>query len=153
MSSARAPILGAWSRRTLAALAEVVLPGPASGAPPMDGARVADFVDEFVFHMPTLLRLLFPIGLALLDLGAFVAGPSLVPFSFMRSPERRRRYIARWVHSPVMLFRELIKGVKGVVLFGYYSDPRVAAHIGYDPEPFARLVATERLRRHGHDLH
>jgi hypothetical protein len=98
--------------------------------------------------MPKLLRVLFPVGLLLLELGALVLAPSLVPFSYM-SRARRERYLRGWVHSRFMLFRELIKGVKGLCLFAYYSDPRVAAYLGYEHEPHVQLVKAERLRRFG----
>src|SRR6516164_5556690 len=76
------PVLGPWSRRIVRALAEVVLP-LSDEAPPLPLDEVVRFVDSFVPKMPTLLRLLFPVGLLLLELGAFVLGPSLVPFSAM----------------------------------------------------------------------
>ncbi len=142
--------LGPWSRRTLRALAEVVLPHVA-GAPEVSTAEVVDFVDDWVFYMPRLFRLLFPVGLMLLELGAFVLGPSLVPFSFM-SEKRRARYVNSWVHAGWQLRRDLIKGVKGLVLVKYYSDPKVCAYLGYQVEEHVQLVTAERLKRHGHEL-
>jgi hypothetical protein len=145
-----APVLGRWSRRVVRALAEVVLP-PDSDAPRVPLDEVVRFVDSFVPKMPTLLRLLFPIGLMLLELGAFFLGPSLVPFSAM-SLARRRRYVDSWVRARWRLQRDLIKAVKGLCLFCYYSDPRVAASLGYQVEEHVTLVAAERLRRHARDL-
>jgi hypothetical protein len=87
----------------------------------------------------------------LLELGAFFFGPSLLPFSLM-SPRRRERYIDGWVHAGWRLRRDLIKAVKGFVLLAYYSDPEVAAFLGYAVEEHARLVSAQRLVRHGHDL-
>ncbi len=101
-----------------------------AGAPPPDLAAIVDFADDWVRYMPRLFRLLFPVGLMLLELGAFWFGPSLVPFSFM-SLERRRRYVLGWAHGPSALRRDLIKGVKGLCLFAYYSDARVSAQLGY----------------------
>jgi hypothetical protein len=142
--------LGAWSRRIVRALVEVVLPdGP--DAPEVATVEVVDFVDEWVPYMPRLLRLLFPVGLLLLELGAFVLAPSLTPFSFM-SVERRRRYVDGWVHARWRLRRDLIKGIKGLCLLAYYSDARVCRALGYAVEEHVELVKTERLRRHAHQL-
>jgi hypothetical protein len=144
------PVLGAWSRRIVRALAEVVLP-MSDDAPPLPLDDVVRFVDSFVPKMPTLLRLLFPVGLLLLELGAFVLGPSLLPFSAM-SLARRRRYVDGWVRARWRVRRDLIKAVKGLCLLCYYNDPRVARSLGYHVEEHVTLVAAERLRRHAHDI-
>jgi hypothetical protein len=142
--------LGAWSRRVVRALAEVVLPD-GGDAPTVPTSHVVDFVASYVPHMPTLLRLLFPIGLMMLELGAFVLGPSLVPFSAM-SLARRRRYVDGWVHGGWRIRRDLIKAVKGLCLLAYYSDPRVRARLGYAVETHVADVSAERLRRHAANI-
>jgi hypothetical protein len=144
------PTLGAWSRRVVRALAEVVIPIN-DEAPPLPLDDVVHFVDSFVPKMPTLLRLLFPVGLMLLELGAFVLGPSLVPFSAMPLA-RRRRYVDGWVRARWRLRRDLIKAVKGLCLLCYYSDSRVARSLGYAVDEHVNLVAAERLRRHAGDI-
>ncbi len=148
-TSAR-PALGAWSRRVLRALAEVVLPD-GNDAPTIPNERVVDFVDSFVPFMPRLLRLLFPVGLMMLELGAFVLAPSLLPFSSM-SLARRRRYIDGWIHARWRLRRDLIKAVKGLCLFAYYSDARVAARLGYAVEAHVADVSAARLVRHAANI-
>jgi hypothetical protein len=142
--------LGPWSRRIVRALAEVVQP-LGEGAPALPLDEYARFVDSFVPHLPRLLALAFPVGLLLLELGAFVLGPSLVPFSAMPLP-RRRRYVDGWVHARWRLRRDLIKAVKGLCLLAYYSDPRVGARLGYAVDAHVAHVSTERLRRHARDL-
>jgi hypothetical protein len=144
------PALGAWSRRVVRALAEVVLPEGAD-APTLPTSEVVAFVDGFVPHMPRLLRLLFPVGLMMLELGAFFLGPSLTLFSAMSLP-RRRRYVDGWVHARWRLRRDLIKAVKGLCLFAYYSDARVAARLGFAVESHVADVSAERLRRHAANL-
>ena len=143
-------VLGAWSRRVVRALAEVVQP-VGNDAPALPLEDYVRFVDSFVPHMPRLLRLLFPVGLMMLELGAFLLGPSLVPFSSM-SLARRRRYVDSWVHARWGLRRDLIKAVKGLCLFAYYSDKRVGARLGYAVEEHVALVSAERLRRHAGDI-
>jgi hypothetical protein len=121
------------------------------GAPSLALDEYARFVDSFVPHLPRLLALMFPVGLLLLELGAFVLGPSLVPFSAM-SLERRRRYVDGWVHARWRLRRDLIKAIKGLCLLAYYSDPRVGGRLGYTVDAHLAHVSTERLRRHARDL-
>ena len=142
--------LGRWSRRIVRALAEVVLPD-GSDAPALPSGEIVAFVDSFVPYMPRLLRLLFPVGLMMLELGVFVLGPSLVPFSAM-SLARRRRYIDGWVHARWRLRRDLFKAVKGLCLFAYYSDARVKARLGYAVEAHVADVSAERLRRHAANI-
>jgi hypothetical protein len=139
--------LGAWPRRVLRAVAEVVTP-KGEGAPEVGADELVAFADDWVRYMPRLFRWLFPLGLMMLELGALVLAPSLVPFSFM-SLERRRRYLAAWATSRSQLRRDLIKGVKGLFLFRYYSDARVTAALGYHVDEHVALVKSERLKRHG----
>jgi hypothetical protein len=142
--------LGPWSRRVVRAVAEVVTPH-VDGAPEVETDRIVNFIDDWVPHMPRLFRLLFPVGLMLLELGAFVLGPSLVPFTLMRRA-RRERYVRAWVSARWHLQRDLIKALKGLCLLCYYSDPRVGKHLGYQVEEHVQLVKAERLRRYGHEL-
>jgi hypothetical protein len=146
----RAQALGPWSRRVVRALAEVVQP-TGEGAPALPLEHFVRFVDDYVPHMPRLLRLLFPVGLMLLELGAFVLAPSPLPFSAM-SLARRRRYVDGWVHARWRIRRDLIKAVKGLCLLAYYSDPRVGGRLGYAVDAHVNHVSAERLRRHARDL-
>ena len=146
----QAQALGPWSRRVVRALAEVVQPS-GEGAPALPLETFVRFVDDYVPHLPRLLRLLFPVGLMLLELGAFVMGPSLVPFSVM-SLAQRRKYVDGWVHARWRIRRDLIKAVKGLCLLAYYSDPRVGGRLGYGVETHVNHVSAERLRRHARDL-
>ncbi len=134
------------SRRTMATLAEVVLPR-GQGAPEVSTDTVVALADSFAREMPRLLRVLFPIGLFLLEWGALLLGPSLVPFSLM-TQQRRERYVMSWVHSRSHIRRDLIKGVKGLVLLCYYADARVCAYLGYAVEEHVTLVKAERLKRY-----
>ncbi len=138
--------LSSGSRRTMRALASVVMPHE-DGAPRVSTDAVIELVEGFARQMPRLLRVLFPIGLWLLEWGALVLGPSLVPFSSM-SLARRERYVMSWVRSRSHIRRDLIKGVKGLVLICYYSDPQVTKLLGYAVEEHVQLVKSERLRRH-----
>jgi hypothetical protein len=142
-------ILGKRSRRVLRALAEVV--APRAPGLVVDPESLVDVADSICAEMPRFLQLLMPIGLLLIEFGTwFWAG------TFRRCSRldlaRRERYVRGWVQSRWAMRRDLIKGVKGLILLGFYSDPRVMELIGYRPEPHGKLVAAERLVRHGHDL-
>lgn len=145
--------LGRYFQKIIRALVEVVLPRAPNGEP-VDAAtldRVTAYAARYTCFMPRLLRLALPIGLLTLQLGAFVLGPSLVPFTAM-SVERRRRYVHGWVHSRLRMFRDLIKGMKGICFLPYYSDPAVQRALAYTPEEHVALVKAERLKRHAADL-
>jgi hypothetical protein len=144
--------LSAGSRRTLAALASVVTPGPTrGGAPAVPIDEIVDFIDDWVRYLPRLFRLLFPVGLLLLEYGALVLTPSLRRFSAL-DDEAKGRYVEGWVHARARLRRDLIKATKGLCLLAYYSDARVTAALGYTVDEHVKLVSSERLVRHGHDL-
>jgi hypothetical protein len=142
--------LGPWSRRIVRALAEVIVPR-GGGAPEVELGVIVAFVDDFTRHLPRLFRTLFPVGLLLVELGAIVFAGSLLPFSLL-PPDRRHRQVEGWLRARWHLRRDLMKGLKGLCLFAYYSDPRVAAHLGYAVEEHVHTVAAERLVRHGHEL-
>lgn len=142
--------LSRLSRRIIRSLAEVVLPS-GDGAPTVSPAGVADFVDGYMPYLPTMLRVLFPVGLMLLEFGAFIFGPSLVPFSFM-SKKAKQRYLEGWATARWRIRRELWKALKGLCLLYYYSQPEVGKAIGYTVAEHVELVSAERLRRHGSEL-
>ena len=147
-STPRPRQLGRASRRTLLALAEVVVPpGPIDVS--LEG--VVDFIDDMVGYMPRLLRVAFPLGLWLLEHGTRLFGFSVRRFSSL-TPDARARYVDRWIHAGWVMRRDLIKGVKGLALLAYYSDPRVGELLGFFPDEHVRLVSAERLRRYGSEL-
>lgn len=142
--------LGRIYQRIIRALAEVVLPlGPGAPAPDLDA--IAAFGARYACYMPTLLRVALPVGLLTLEFGAFLLAPSFLPFSRM-SLSRRKRYVRGWVHSRLRLFRDLIKGMKGICYLSYYSSPEVQKFLQYEPEEHVRLVKQERLIRYAHEL-
>ncbi len=124
---------------------------PRDPALPFAPEPLVDFLDQMVAEMPRLLQLAFPIGLRLLEYGTWLWGFSWHRFSGL-TLSARQRYVQSWVHAPWMLRRDLIKGVKGLMLFAYYSDPVVAKFVGYLPDEHAERVTAERLKRYGHTL-
>ena len=124
--------LSNFSRRTLLALAEVVMPRGENFHLDLREYTV-DIVDRFVGYFPIHLRIGFPLGLLLLEFGPILYALKFSRFSSM-SLEERESYVAGWVDSKSAARRDLIKGVKGLVLVAFYSHPEVMAYIGYDIE-------------------
>ena len=132
-------------RRTLASLAEAVVPAE----PAISTAGIVDFIEGFVPFMSRSLSLLFPLGVHAFELSSlFVKGRT---FSRL-SPDARQAYVEKWIHARSFFLREIIRGFKGLCLLAYYSDPQVCEYLGYRPQPYAELVAAERLHRHGHSI-
>lgn len=121
-----------WARRTLRALAEVIMPRDDDFNLDLSDYSV-DFVDRYVGYFPKHLKLLFPLGLILLEIGPIIFSGKLKFFSNLDLKERER-HVDIWVNSRSASRRDLIKGVKGLVLVAFYSHPRVMEYIGYDIE-------------------
>jgi hypothetical protein len=124
--------LSKWSHTILRALAEVVKPRSAEFN--LDLANyLDDFVDRYVGYFPLHLRLGFPMGLLLLEFGPIIFSLKFSRFSKL-SIEERTAHVKLWNESKMAARRDLIKGVKALVLVGFYSHPKVMEHIGYDIE-------------------
>lgn len=143
-------VLNPYARRVLRGMIEVLVPDdPATG---VSAAEMTDEVEEgferMVGHMPPLLRKLFPLGLFAVEWGTLLFARTLRPFSRLARPDQER-YLDGWMRSRFALRREMFKGVKAVCLMTYYSDRRVWAHIGYDPDPYVAEVIERRNRTYG----
>jgi hypothetical protein len=120
------------SRRTARALIEVAKPRKPDFDLPIEDSML-DFLDNFVKYFPLHMKILFPLGLFLLEYGTFIFMGRLKTFSRL-SLEERDRYVQSWVDSNIPIRRDLIKGVKGLCVSAFYSDPQVMDHIGYEIE-------------------
>jgi len=126
--------------RTLAALTLAVAP-PEPVVPDRE-ARIADFLAGYIPYLTPLLRRLLPLGLWLFEWGPILF--LFAPARFSRlEPAARERYLHSWLHSGWSLRRQLAKGLKVLVLMGYFELPEVKAHLGYDLAPHV----SERVRR------
>ena len=102
-----------------------------------------EYIDRYVGYFPPHLKMGFPLGLLLLEYGSFLFAGKLKRFS-MLAPEEREKYVKGWIDSRWQLRRELIRGVKALVMVAYYSHPEVMEHIGYDiEEHIAEVTAKE----------
>lgn len=133
------------SRRTLRALTDTLT--PKNVEVPNLHERMVSFVEGFLPFMPPLLARLFPVGLWLFQWGTLLFFVAPVPFSMLR-PDAQRRYVLRWQRSGLAVRRQLIKGLKALILMGYYEQPEVRAHVGYAPEAFMRPLIQQRAERY-----
>ncbi|GEM_PF-1191513 len=126
------------SQRTARALIEVAKPRKAEFNLPLED-QMLEFLDDFVRYFPVHMKILFPLGLLLLEYGTFIFAGKLKPFSRL-SLEERDRYVRGWVESRIPIRRDLIKGVKGLCVASFYSDHQVMDHIGYEIEAHLNKV-------------
>lgn len=133
--------LGRTSRRIIAEMAEIVL--PEEGRTEEIMRCVVRYVDDFVPHLPRLMRMTFPLGLLLIQWGTLLTLTALKPFTLLGA-KARDRYLKQWGDSRFPLLRALLQGVRGLILSGYYAMPAVYHKIGYTPD---QHVAECKARR------
>ncbi len=119
-----------WARRTLLSLIEVVMPRSNEFHPEL-AEYILEYVDRYVGYFPLLLKIGFPLGLLLLERGTLIFMGKWQGFSKL-DIVNRERCVKGWIDSRWQLRRELIRGVKGIVMLAYYSHPDVMEHIEYD---------------------
>jgi hypothetical protein len=150
--------LPAMSKKIVRALIEVIKPRKPGFDLPLEDEMIT-FLDQFYAFFPFHMKLGFPMGLLLLEYGTFIFALKLRPFSKLSMTERKK-YVEGWMNSRLGLRRDLIKGVKGVCLTAFYSQPAVMEHIGYGvKEHMARVAlgeacdaeATAYFRGRGYD--
>ena len=116
--------------RALVALIEVVMPRSKEFNPNLQ-EYIADYIDKYVGYFPIHMKLGFPLGLILLEFGGYIFTQQFKRFTAMTMSERDT-YIKNWANSKIQIRRELIRGVKGLVMVAFYSHPIVMEHMGYD---------------------
>lgn len=91
--------------------------------------RCETLVREFPWH----IRFGFIFGIYLFDRLSWLFG-----FGFKRSvnmeTEQRKRYAQKWLSSPKPLWRDIITGLRGIIMISYFSHKDVWKYIGYDPK-------------------
>lgn len=121
-------------RETLKAFINVVLPPDAVRSDELE-RRVFDHVSESLRFLPPSAWTPFGLGFLAFEYLAIVMGPSPKPFC-SHDRRGRRLYVKRWAHSSFSLFRDFMKGLKGLVMLAYYEQPEVMALLNYDPQTY-----------------
>ena len=73
------------------------------------------------------------------------------PFTWLPL-DRRARYLDGWAHSSLWWRRDLLKGIKALMMMGFYEIPDVMKAIGYHVEEHVAAVKSRRLALHAEDL-
>ena len=108
---------------------------------PID-ADVLEEVQRFFPHLPTPMRLAFPVGLRLLEYGPPVFARRLTRFSSM-TPDAARAYLERF-HRAGGPRAALVLGLRALVFLAFYQHPAVLANMGIVWQ--GRAVALTRRR-------
>jgi hypothetical protein len=121
--------LSATTVRILRAAVAAIRPRGHGFDQPIDDDVLARVV-EFLPYLPTPMRIGFPLGLRLLELG---------PVALLRRPARfsalpatdARRYLER-LHAMGGPFAALVLGLRTLVLMNFYQHPQVLAALEVD---------------------
>ena len=111
--------------------------------------KIVDFLDDYLFYGPEDIRRLLPMGLYLLEISSIFFCRQRKLFSKL-DLNSRRKLLERLEEGSVKLLRDLVTGIKGLIMFRYYSEPEVWKQLGFDPDNFI----DENLRkREKHDYY
>jgi hypothetical protein len=137
--------LGGWSQSVVRALVRGLAPRKVTFR--FDAAfELTGFVDRFVGYLPRLVALVFPVGLQLINWsGVLTSGKPLT----MMSAEEGERHLQKLGDSPVFAIREAVKGLRSLILMGYYAHPEVRAFLHYYPQEWVDQKVAERVTRWG----
>jgi hypothetical protein len=104
--------------------------------------EVLDRVVVFFRYLPTPMRLSFPIGLRLLEIGPPLVLRRLARFTQL-SPDDGRAYLER-LHAAGGPFGALVLGLRTLVFLSFYQHPQVLSALEID---WAGRAATLTRRR------
>ena len=126
---ARAGDLSPTTVRVLRAAVAAIRPRGHGFDQPID-AEVLDAVVAFFPHLPTPMRLAFPLGLRLLEVGPPVVLRRFARFSSL-PPEDGRAYLEK-LHAAGGAFGALVLGLRALVLMNFYQHPSVLKTLEVD---------------------
>jgi hypothetical protein len=99
-------------------------------------------VSDFFPYLPAPMRLAFPIGLRLLDVGPPLVVRRLGRFSRL-SPDEGRAYLER-LHGMGGPFAALVLGLRALVFLAFYQHPQVLGALGVDWAGRAQALTRRR---------
>jgi hypothetical protein len=105
-------------------------------------ADVLERVVAFFPYLPPPMRVSFPIGLRLLEIGPPLVLRRLATFSRL-SPEDARAYLER-LHAAGGPFAALVLGLRTLVLLNFYQHPQVLAALEVDWAGRAAMLTRRR---------
>lgn len=104
--------------------------------------EVLERVVAFFPYLPPPMRLSFPVGLRLLEVGPAIVLRRLARFSTL-PPEDARAYLER-LHAAGGPFAALVLGLRTLVLLNFYQHPQVLAALEVDWQGRADMLTRRR---------
>ncbi len=137
--------LGSFSLGTVKALVRSLIPRKKKFS--FDAAfELSGYVDRFVGFLPRHVALVFPVGLFLINWsGLFTAGKPLT----LMSGEEGEQHLKKLGSSSVYAIREAVKGLRSLILMGFYAHPEVRAQLRYFPQEWVDQKVAERVTKWG----
>jgi hypothetical protein len=126
---ARRGALSPTTVRILRAAVAAIRPRGHGFDQPIDG-DVLDAVVAFFPYLPAPMRIAFPVGLRLLELGPPLALRRFARFSSL-PPDEGRAYLEK-LHAAGGAFGALVLGLRALVLMNFYQHPQVLAALEVD---------------------
>lgn len=121
------------SRRILDVFLETVLPE----IPGADNEKIRkntlDDLDGFLVGMTPFMRVLYNLGLFLIQFGSIIFVHSILPFTWLSKPSRVK-YIEKWDLSWFPARRNIILAYRSTAMLAFYSQKEVLRYLNYDIE-------------------
>ncbi|MBU0505545.1 MAG: hypothetical protein ABII18_11175 [bacterium] len=97
-------------------------------------------------ELPVMYRMGFVMGIYLFDLCAFLFGCGFKRFISL-SYEKQCQYLDKCLTNKMFTVRNIMSGMRGLIMICYFSMPEVSAYIGYNPNKHVkeRLALREKL--------
>lgn len=147
----RIKVLKGRSRKIMQSVIDAMLPRNEKIDLPLE-KEVFYFTENFLAYLPAMLRRAFPLGLWLLEVFAVLEGGERRTFSRMQDRQKQFAYLQKWNRSSLFLRRELMKGIRAIVMCGFYSHDQVWDVLEYKPKPFLEQKIIEREQKYGSEL-
>lgn len=136
------------TRRILRSMAEVLLPRNETLHVECED-EIVNYIDNYVLYLPPLFKFAFPLGVWAFQIAAiFLCG---MPFTWL-SRERKDKYLEGWARSMLWWRRDLLKGIKGLMMMGFFEHPEVMRLINYDQAGHVAQVKSRRLASYANEI-
>ncbi len=122
---------------------------PSSGVTPDQREFMIGIFHRIVNETSPLVRWSLTVGLVALEYSSLFTPPRFARFS-QQPLAGRTETLTRWSSSTLSIKRELMKGLIGLSMLGYYADARVFAALEYEPEQHKADMI--RYRKDHYDL-
>jgi len=104
--------------------------------------------ESILKEFPFLLRIGFTLGVYVFDRVTFLFGFGFRRFVNLKA-NRQKEYAQKWLLSRVHLIRDIMAGLRGMLMICYFSHKDIWEYIEYDPVSHAkeRIALREKLMK------